>query len=89
VAPASPLAFWLSGGLNLQIEHHLLPTVNHAHLRTLQPLVEAAARRHGLPYCRSDSIPEAFGKLWRHLRVMGRRPGRPSDAESSDGGKSS
>jgi fatty acid desaturase len=36
VAPDSGLAFLLSGGLNLQIEHHLFPAVNQVHLRTLQ-----------------------------------------------------
>jgi linoleoyl-CoA desaturase len=86
VAPTSSLAFWLSGGLNLQIEHHLFVTVCHSHLRALQPLIEAAARRHGVAYCKSDSIPEAFAKLWRHLRVMGQGP--PVHPEAA-GGKSS
>ena len=73
IAPGSELAFWLSGGLNLQCEHHLLPTVNHWHLRALQPGVEALARQHGVPYPRSASIGEAFAKLWSHLAVMGRK----------------
>jgi delta11-fatty-acid desaturase len=72
VAPGSEIAFWLSGGLNLQCEHHLLPTVNHWHLRALQPEIEALARRHGVPYPRSATIAEAFEKLWRFLRIMGR-----------------
>lgn len=45
----------------------------------MQPEIEAAARRHGVPYLRSRSIPEAFGRLWAHLRVMGRQPS-PMDA---------
>jgi fatty acid desaturase len=72
IAPGSEVAFWLSGGLNLQCEHHLLPTVNHWHLRALQPEVEALARAHGVPYPRSATIGEAFVKLWSYLRVMGR-----------------
>ena len=43
VAPQSFLAFLISGGLNLQIEHHLFPTINHWHLRALQPKVRACA----------------------------------------------
>lgn len=74
VAPSSGLAFWLSGGLSLQIEHHLLPCVNHVHLRALQPAIEAAAALHGVHYTRSNTIPEAFRKLWAHLRGMGARP---------------
>lgn len=67
-------AFWLSGGLNLQIEHHLLPTVNHWHLRQLQPAIKALCVQHGVQYCESEGIGEAFGKLWRHLAVMGEKP---------------
>ena len=73
VAPGSEVAFWLSGGLNLQCEHHLFPTVNHWHLRSLQPHVEAIAKRHGVPYPRSATIGEAFSKLWAYLRIMGRK----------------
>jgi fatty acid desaturase len=77
VAPDSALAFWLSGGLNLQIEHHLFPTVNHWHLRALQPGVAALALKHGVPYLASPTITAAFVKLWEHLRVMARRPPSP------------
>ena len=70
--------FWATGGLNLQIEHHLFPCVNHWHLRALQPAVEAAARAHGVAYPRSHSLAEALAKLWAHLRVL---------AEPAAGGK--
>jgi delta11-fatty-acid desaturase len=80
IAPGSEVAFWLSGGLNLQCEHHLLPTVNHWHLRALQPGVEALAKRHGVPYPRSATIGEAFEKLWSFLRLMGKaRPAAKDD----------
>jgi hypothetical protein len=35
IAPGSEVAFWLSGGLNLQCEHHLLPIVGRAHIAYL------------------------------------------------------
>jgi delta11-fatty-acid desaturase len=44
VAPQSFLAFIVTGGLNLQIEHHLFPAVNHWHLRALQPKVRGGWR---------------------------------------------
>ena len=31
--------FTMSGGLNMQIEHHLFPTVCHCHLRAIKPIV--------------------------------------------------
>lgn len=74
IAPASSAAFWFSGGLNLQVEHHLFPTINHVHLREMQPLIEAAAHRHGVPYPKSGTVREAFAKLWSHLRAMARKP---------------
>ena len=38
--------FTMSGGLNMQIEHHLFPTVCHCHLRAIKPIV---VRRRLLP----------------------------------------
>lgn len=45
----------------------------------LQPAIEAAARRHGVPYLKSATIPEAFRRLWRHLDAMGQRPAADAD----------
>jgi fatty acid desaturase len=74
VAPASSFAFWASGGLNLQIEHHLLPGVNHWHLRQLQPAIQAAAAKHGVPYLCSDSFSEALARLWHLYRELAKVP---------------
>ena len=74
IAPQSAFAFWASGGLNLQLEHHLFPCVNHWHLPRLAPLVEAAARRHGVPYPKSAGVREAFGKLFEHIAAMALDP---------------
>ena len=78
IVPASAAGeaalFFGMGGLNLQIEHHLFPCVNHVHLRALQPAIEAAARRHGAAYPRSSSLFEALRKLWAHIGVLGVRP---------------
>ena len=71
---SSLVTFLFTGGLNLQIEHHLFPCVNHWHLRALQPAIEAAARRHGASYPCSVSMGEAIWKLWAHLAVLGARP---------------
>lgn len=74
IAPDSSLAFWGSGGLNLQIEHHLFPCVNHWHLARLQPLVEAAAAKHGVHYPKSTSFLEALLKVFTHLEHMAVKP---------------
>jgi delta11-fatty-acid desaturase len=70
VAPQSFLAFVVSGGLNLQIEHHLFPALNHWHLRRLQPKVQALCRKHGVHYPQSASFGEAVGKIWEHMHEL-------------------
>jgi hypothetical protein len=53
----------------LQIEHHLLPGVNHCHLMALQPAIEAAANRHGVPYHSSPTLLHALRLVVEHLDV--------------------
>jgi fatty acid desaturase len=48
--PQSRLWHVLSNGLNLQIEHHLFPGLNHCHLPIIQPTVQAICAKHGVPY---------------------------------------
>jgi fatty acid desaturase len=66
------LAF-LFGGLNLQIEHHLFPTMPRNQLRKAQPLVEAFCLRRGLPYRQTGFVAtyrEIFRHLWRVSRLV-------------------
>lgn len=49
-ATDSPLWFYLSNGLNFQIEHHLFPGVNHEHLHLLQPVVRETCKEFGVQY---------------------------------------
>ena len=72
----SALAGFLLGGLNQQIEHHLLPGVCHIHYPALAPLVQECAREHGLPYLVSGNF---FQALAAHVRTL-YRLGRPQRA---------
>jgi delta11-fatty-acid desaturase len=76
----SPLAFWLSGGLNLQIEHHLFPTVCHCHLRQLQPKVQALCEKHGVPYAVARSYADAYALHKQHTSDMA--TGSPQESHS-------
>jgi fatty acid desaturase len=58
------------GGLNLQIEHHLLPHVACVRLPRAQPIVERHCRRHGIPY-RHTGYLQAWAEVLAHLRRMG------------------
>jgi fatty acid desaturase len=69
-APQSLFWFFFSGGLNLQIEHHLFPGVNHWHLRKIQPLVRAVCEKHGVFYNCSETGWEAIMKHLKHIDRM-------------------
>lgn len=73
-APNSAWVMFACGGLNYQIEHHLFARICHVHYAALAPLVEEAARAHGLPYVQNSSFWSACAS---HLRLM-KRLGRPS-----------
>ena len=49
-SPKSNLLFWLIGGLNYQIEHHVLPDVCHVHYKELTQIVSETAREYGMLY---------------------------------------
>ena len=65
----STAALHLSGGLNMQIEHHLFPGVHYTHYPALSHLVREACAEFGLPYHRSQSIWEAMAKHYQVLRL--------------------
>ena len=48
--PDSLLWHVLSNGLNLQIEHHLFPGLNHCHLSKIAPVVRQTCEEYGVEY---------------------------------------
>ena len=49
-APNSFFWYIFSNGLNLQIEHHLFPGLNHCHLPIIAPTVELTCKEFGVNY---------------------------------------
>jgi fatty acid desaturase len=68
-AVASPAILHFSGGLNMQIEHHLFPSVHYSHYPALSRLVREACAEFGLPYHASRTVWEAVAKHYRVLRL--------------------
>lgn len=68
---ASLLGTLLCGGLNLQIEHHLLPGVPCVRLRRARPIVAAYCAQYGLPY-RQAGYLAAWREVISHLSEMSR-----------------
>lgn len=68
-APGSAVATFFTGGLNHQVEHHLFPRIAHIHYPALAPIVEACAKKHGVPYLAHKSFVAALAS---HVRVLKR-----------------
>jgi fatty acid desaturase len=58
------------GGLNLQIEHHLFPSMPRPNLRRAQPVVQAFCVAHGVSYAETSALG-AYGAALRHLHQVG------------------
>lgn len=63
----SSLIYWMTGGLNFQIEHHMFPGINHEHLPALAPKLEALCKKHGVQYPYVKTYTDA---LLLHLDVL-------------------
>jgi hypothetical protein len=66
--------FWnhFSGGLSHQIEHHLFPSICHTNYVHIHDVVEDTCREFGVPYQSESNIFVAYGKMLKHLKMMGR-----------------
>lgn len=71
-APGSRLFSWLIGGLNFQVEHHLLPNVCHVHYRKLSPIVADTAKEYGIPYHTKKTFLGAIRDHTMMLRQLGK-----------------
>ena len=58
------------GGLNLQIEHHLFPSMPRPNLRRAQPIVENHCHQRGISYSEATLLG-AYGLGLRHLHEVG------------------
>jgi NADPH-dependent stearoyl-CoA 9-desaturase len=68
----------LCGGLDLQIEHHMFPTLPPHRLRAIAPEVEAICKRHGVPY-RKDGWGKTLRRSLRHVADLWASGATPRD----------
>jgi linoleoyl-CoA desaturase len=73
-APSNRLLSWYVGGLNFQVEHHLMPDVCHVHYPALARIVAETCADHGIPYRSRRTLRAAIAAHHRHLRALGRAP---------------
>lgn len=73
-SPNNKLLFWAIGGLNYQVEHHVLPDVCHVHYKDLSKIVQETAHEFGMPYHVKKSIFQAIIDHTKMLRMLGKNP---------------
>jgi linoleoyl-CoA desaturase len=71
-ANENPVATFLFGGLNFQIEHHLFPQICHIHYPAISKIVQKTAKEFNLPYYSFDTIGGAIGAHYRFMQKNGR-----------------
>lgn len=71
-AITNPVADFLCGGLNFQVEHHLFPNICHVHYKRLSPIVRQTAAEFGLPYIENKTFTDALVSHYRTLRRLGK-----------------
>jgi linoleoyl-CoA desaturase len=70
-ARRSRIVAWLLGGLNFQIEHHLLPRICHVNFPHLSKTVEETCREFGVKFTEHESFRSGVASHFRWLRQMG------------------
>lgn len=65
----NPVLSWFLGGLNFQIEHHLLHGICHVHYPALSKIVESVCKECGIKYQENKNL---FIALRSHFRLLQR-----------------
>jgi linoleoyl-CoA desaturase len=66
-ATQSKLVTWFTGGLNMQVEHHLFPNICHIHYPKIKHIVKEAAQKFNLPY---HEAPTFLRALYAHYKLL-------------------
>jgi len=70
----SLLTYLMTGGLNYQVVHHLLPGVSQFHYPAIQPIVAQCCKDHGVNYRCLPGVGDAVMSHLRHLHKLGNPP---------------
>jgi fatty acid desaturase (delta-4 desaturase) len=65
------LSMVFSGGLNMQIEHHLWPRLNSWHYPTIQAAVRKVCKAHGVRYTYFPTLYDNVVDTIRYMRFVG------------------
>lgn len=65
------LAMFWSGGLNMQIEHHLFPRMSSWYYPQIAPVVRAVCEKHGVKYTSYPSLLSNLKSTINYMRTTG------------------
>lgn len=72
-SPKSNFLSWMIGGLNYQVEHHILPDVCHVHYKKLTKIVSETAKEYGMVYHVKKNFALAIADHFKMLRLLGNK----------------
>ena len=70
-ATRNKIVFWLTGGLNFQVVHHLFPKVNHIHYPEINKLIKEACRKYNIKYTEYSDCLSALRSHIFFLKRLG------------------
>ncbi len=73
-APKNFILNWYAGGLNYQVEHHMLPNICHEHYSTIAPILEKTAKEFGYPYHVLSDHWQAISGHFSMLKEFSKQP---------------
>ncbi|KAL6756900.1 fatty acyl delta4 desaturase [Haematococcus lacustris] len=62
---------FFTGGLNLQIEHHLFPAISFMHYPAISAIVRDECRKRGVLYNEYPTLTEITGRFMRYMKEVG------------------
>lgn len=72
-SPKSKVLSWMIGGLNYQVEHHVLPDVCHVHYKKLSKIVAETSEEYGMEYHVKKSFGHAILAHIKMLKMLGNK----------------
>ena len=68
---------FFTGGLNLQVEHHLFPAICFVHYPAIAAIVRDECAKRGVPYASYATLPQILARFVAFMRDTGAAEQRP------------
>lgn len=62
---------FMTGGLNLQIEHHMFPAISFMHYPAISKIVQDECEKRDINYASYDTLPEILVRFYKFMKEVG------------------